>query len=435
MSSFKVVLIGAGSHVFGQTLITDILSYPELRDCTISLVDIDKERLSLTEAFAKKLVNQWGFKTKIEATTDRREALDGADYVVTSIRVGGIEATKLDLEIPLKYGVDQAVGDTVGPGGVFYGLKNASAILDICYDMEELCPNALLMNYTNPMAIICWSVYEGTKINVVGLCHSIPGTAYTLANYIGASLMEVSYLAAGINHMAWFLTFRWHGEDAYPILRKKLEDPDFYRGPAGRDLVRIEVFKAIGYYPSESSHHLSEYLPYFRKRQDVMERFRLERTVRRIQYMERRNGGEESFRRIVEGPEKIPIRRSGEYCATIIYSMEVGIPSLIYGNVKNTGLITNLPYGCCVEVPCSVDKTGVHPCYVGELPPQCAALNRMNVNVQELATKAVLEKSRELAFQAILVDPLTSAILTIDEIRNMVDEMFKAEEKYLKGFS
>ncbi|MEM3791757.1 MAG: alpha-glucosidase/alpha-galactosidase [Candidatus Bathyarchaeia archaeon] len=433
--TFKVVLIGAGSHVFGQNLITDILSYPELRDCTISLVDIDKDRLSLTEAFARKLVDQWGFKTKIEATANRREALEGADYVVTSIRAGGLEATKLDLEIPLKYGVDQAVGDTVGPGGVFYGLKNASAILDICYDMEELCPGALLMNYTNPMAIVCWSVYEGTKVNVIGLCHSVQSTAHTLANYINVPPTEISYLSAGINHMSWFLEFKWHEEDAYPILRKRIEDPEFYKGPAGRDLVRIEVFKAIGYYPSESSHHLSEYLPYFRKRQDIMEKFKLVGTLRRIQSMGDRGKEDEAFRKLIESPEKIPIRRSAEYCSSVIHSMETGIPSLIYGNVRNTGLITNLPYGCCVEVPCVVDKTGVHPCYVGMLPPQCAALNRMNINVQELATKAILEKSKELVFQAVLVDPLTSAILTIDEIKNMVDEMFKAEEKYLKGFS
>ena len=433
--SFKVVLIGAGSHVFGKNLITDILSYPELRDCTISLMDIDKDRLSLTEAFARKLVDQWGFKTKIEATTDRRKALEGADYVVTSIRVGGLEATKLDLEIPLKYGIDQAVGDTVGPGGVFYGLKNASAILDICHDMEELCPNALLMNYTNPMAIICWSVYEGTKVNVVGLCHSVQGTAYTLSKYINAPPVEVSYLAAGINHMSWFLEFKWRGEDAYPILRRRIEDPEFYKGLARGDLVRIEVFKAVGYYPSESSHHLSEYLPYFRKRRNIIEKYGLWSSLNRIKSMEDRSREDEAFRKLIESPEKIPIRRSAEYCSTIIYSMETGTLNLIYGNVKNTGLITNLPYGCCVEVPCLVDKTGIHPCYVGELPPQCAALNRMNINVQELATKAVLERSKELVFQAIMVDPLTSAVLTIEEIRSMVDEMFKAEETYLKGYT
>jgi len=433
--SFKVVLIGAGSHVFGKNLITDILSYPELRDCTISLMDIDKDRLSLTEAFARKLVDQWGFKTKIEATTDRRRALEGADYVVTSIRAGGLEATKLDLEIPLKYGVDQAVGDTVGPGGVFYGLKNASAILEICHDMEELCPDALLMNYTNPMAIICWSVYEGTKVNVVGLCHSVQGTAYTLSNYINAPPGEVSYFAAGINHLSWFLEFKWRGEDAYPILRRRVEDPEFYKGLARGDLVRIEVFKAVGYYPSESSHHLSEYLPYFRKRRNIMEKYGLWGSLDRIKSMEDRSREDEAFRKLVESPEKIPIRRSAEYCSTIIHSMETGALNLIYGNVKNTGLITNLPYGCCVEVPCLVDKTGIHPCYVGELPPQCAALNRMNINVQELATRAILERSKELVFQAIMVDPLTSAVLTIEEIRSMVDEMFKAEEKYLKGYT
>ena len=227
----KIVLNGAGSHVFGMRLVIDVLSYPELRDCVISLMDIDPRRLRFMEKLAKKIVGQYGFDTKVEATTDRREALNDADYVVVSIRSGGMEATKLDLEIPAKYDVNQSVGDTVGPGGVFYGLRNGFALLEIARDMEEVCPKAWLLNYTNPMAILSWVVNDYTDVNYVGLCHSIPNTAATLARYIGAPLYEVSYLAAGINHMACFLEFKWRGRDAYPLLRERLSDPTLYTRP------------------------------------------------------------------------------------------------------------------------------------------------------------------------------------------------------------
>jgi len=441
----KITLIGAGSYVFGLRLIADLLAYPELRDSTtISLMDIDRERLKLVTILSKKVIDKFGFKTKIEATTDRREALKDANYVITTFRAGGVEASKLDLEIPAKYGIDQAVGDTLGPGGVFYGLRGISVILDICKDMEELCSDALLINYTNPLAMLCWSVNDYTKINCIGLCHSIPNTAATLAEYIGAPIEEISYLAAGINHMAWFLKFMWRGKDAYPLLREKLNDPTLYtnpeKHPAGNDLVRVEIFKAFGYYVSESSRHLSEYVPYFRKRPELLKRYRLVRACDRIKDLEvRREKMKKRVERILkfleeERPIQLPLRRSREYCMQIINSLETGEPSLIYGNVKNDGLITNLPYGCIVEVPCFIDKTGIHPCYIGELPPQCAALNRMCISVQELTVKAAIEKSKELVFQALLVDPLTSSILSIDEIRNMVDEMFKAEARYLSGF-
>jgi len=435
----KIVIIGAGSHVFSKNLITDFLSYPELRDSTITLMDIDKERLDLITAFAKKLVDQHKFKTKIESTTDRRSALDGADYVIVSIRVGGFEANKLDLEIPAKYGIKQAVGDTIGPGGVFYGLRHIPVLLDICHDMEDLCPDAWLINYTNPMAMICWAINDYTQIKNVGLCHSVQGTAAELARYLGAPINEISYWVAGINHMAWFLELKWRGRDAYPLLREKFKDPEVYSRPdahwAGADIVRVEIFKAFGYFNTESSQHMSEYVPYFRKRPELFEKFKLVYRIDTMKEMEkRRREQEEEMKRIISSREKIPIFRSQEYCSYIIHSIETGIPRRINANVKNTGLITNLPQGCCVEVPCLVDKNGIHSCYVGDLPPQCAALNRTNINVQELGMLAAVEKDKTLAFQAILLDPLTSAMLTIDEIRSMVDEMFEAEAEYLKGF-
>ncbi|RJS88115.1 alpha-glucosidase/alpha-galactosidase [Candidatus Bathyarchaeota archaeon] len=434
----KIVLIGAGSHVFSRRLITDILTYEELRDSTITLMDIDPEHLSLVTSFAKKLVSQYGFETKIESTTDRREALEEADYVIVTIRVGGDEANNLDLEIPAKYGIKQGVGDTIGPGGIFYGLRHVPVLLDICHDMEDLCPDAWLINYTNPMAINCWAIYDYTHIKSVGLCHSVQGTAADLARYLGAPLEELSYWVAGINHMAWFLKLRWRERDAYPILREKFKDPEVYSRPdahwAGPDIVRVEIFKAFGYFNTESSQHMSEYVPYFRKRPELFEKYKLMYHLREKFEMKRRPLQDEELRQLLKSDQKIPLERGREYCSNIIYSIETGEPSLIYGNVKNTGLITNLPQGCCVEVPCLVDKNGIHPCYIGDLPPQCAALNRTNINVQELAVKAAIEKDKTLVFQAVLLDPLSSAILTIDEIRKMVDEMFEAEAKFLEGF-
>lgn len=435
MSRIKVALIGAGSHVFGLRLAIDLMSYPELKGLVLSLMDIDRDRLEFTTKLVKIAAEQSKAEVSIHSTTDRREALKDADYVVTSIRAGGMGATRLDLEIPAKYGIEQGVGDTVGPGGVFYGLRNGFALLDICRDMEDLCPDAWLLNYTNPMAILCWVIKELTKVKFVGLCHSVPSTAHLLASYIDAPLNEVSYLAAGINHMAWFIDFRWRGVDAYPILREKLSDPSVYDNPshpAYYDLVRIEIFKALGYYVSESSNHLSEYLPYFRKNPKLIERYRVLSSSMRLEVQERsRRMRDEKFLKILEEGGQLPLRRSGEYCAQVVYAIETDTPIKVYGNVENTGLITNLPYGCIVEVPCMVNGGGIHPCYIGSIPPQCAALNRMNISVQELAARAVIERSRERVFQALLVDPLTSSLLTVDEIRRLTEEMFEAQSRYL----
>ena len=436
----KIVLLGAGSHVFSRHLITDIVSYPDLRDCTISLMDVAQEPLDLITAFARKLVQQHGFNTRIESTTNRREALAGADYVIVAIRVGGNEATRPEKEIPLKYGIHQAIADTTGPGGVFYASRHVPAILDICRDMEELCPTAWLLNYTNPMAIISWAVSDYTQIKNVGLCHSVPNTAAELARYIGAPFSEISYWVAGINHMAWFLEYKWNGQDAYPLIREKFKDPALYSAPnahwAGSDVVRAEIFKAFGYFITESSRHMSEYVPYFRKRPELIEQFLLTdvgRFTREGREKERIDQDTE-IRQLLASAKEMPVKHSGEYGSIIIHSLETGQPSRFNGNVKNTGLITNLPDGCCVEVPCLVDKEGIHPCYIGDLPPQLAALNRTEINVHELAVRGIVEKDKTKLFQAILLDPLTGAILTIDETRRMVDEIFEAEKEYLQGY-
>ena len=439
----KIVIVGAGSHVFSSRFITDILSYPELREGTITLMDISKEPLELATAFAKRLVEQNKFNTKIESTTDRREALDGANYVLITIKVGGVQHLDTERKIALKYGVDQGDMATMGSGGVFDSVRHVPPILDICHDMEELCPDALLMNYTNPMAIICWAVNDYTHIKNVGLCHSVPHTAGTLASYMGIPYDEISYWVAGLNHMAWFLELKWRGKDAYPLLREKFKNhPEVYSNPkahyAGADIVRAEVFKAFGYYVTESSAHMAAYVPYFRKKPEHIEQFKLSNGIKyqnNVQIsMSRDKEQDEKLKQQLSSNYRFPIDHSGEFGSIIIHSIETGIPSVVYGDVKNTGLITNLLEGSCVEVPCLVDKEGIHPCYVGNLPPQVAALNQNNINVQELAVRGIMEKDKTKLFHSILLDPLTAAMLTIDETRQMVDEMFAAEAKYLKGY-
>jgi alpha-galactosidase len=433
----KIVLIGAGSHGFSRNLITDIISYPELRDGTITLMDIAEGPLELIAAFARKVVEQQGFKTRIESTTNRRKALTGADYVFTTIRVGGQQAYQADLAVTSKYELN--TGTSICPIGVFLGTRQVPVILDICHEMEELCPNAFLIDYSNPMAIISWAIHDYTRIKSIGLCHSVQGTAATLAKYIGAPREEVSYWVAGINHMSWFLEFKWRGEDAYPLLREKLKDPKVYSATDaqwdGPDIVRAEVFKNFGYYVTESSTIMAEFVPYFRKRNrpELYDKYKL-RGVDSKATIKSQAERDEELKQQINSDYKFPTKRSGEYAIMIVNAIETGVPLRVNSNVKNNGLITNLPEGCCVEVPCLVDKEGIHPCYVGDLPPQLAALNRTNVSVQELAVRGIVEKDRTKIYHSMLLDPLTSSLLTIDEIRQMTDEMFAAGAEYLKGY-
>ncbi|MBA7676660.1 Alpha-galactosidase [subsurface metagenome] len=436
----KIVLIGAGSHVFTRHFVSDVLSYPKLRDSTITLMDIAKEPLDLITAFAKKLVEQHGFETQIESTTNRREALEGADYVLTTFEARGERETEADKELRGKYaiGIRESGGDScVTPGGVFMALRHIPIILDICHDMEELCPDAWLLSYTNPVPAVTWAVNDYTHIKNVGLCHSVQGTAARLARYLDVPFDEISYWAAGINHMAWYLELKWRGKDAYPLLRERFKDPEIYSGPDatvfGPDVVRAEIFKAFGYFVSESSLQMSASVPYFKRRPDLIERFKTdlydERKKELMGVTVHREQDEELRQQLSTG-YKFPISHSGEYASIIIHSIETGIPSRINANVRNNGLITNLLEGCCVEVPALVDKEGIHPCYVGALPPQCAALNQTNINVQKLTVKAAIEKDKTSIFHALLLDPLTSATLTIDEIQRMLDEIFQLEKEY-----
>jgi alpha-galactosidase len=381
------------------------------------------------------MVAQVGASARIEATTDLRRALDGASYVTVAIRVGQSEN---HVAIPLQYGIDQAVGDTSGPGGVFYFLRNAPALVNIAKTMEQVCPDALMLNYTNPMVMLSWAVSRVTRIRYVGLCHSVQGTAMTLAGYIGVPFEEVAYWVAGINHMAWFLRFLWKGQDAYPLLRKAMQDPEIY----ARDIVKWEIMKHFGAFVSESSIHNSEYMPYFRRTPELIDRYTSDtmwgvgpkgtsREERRALFQQHRDQREAENQRLAYGQEEIPMERSHEYYSRILNAIETNTPYVFNGNVPNTGLITNLPQAAVVEVPILVDGCGLHPCYVGDLPPALAALNRTNLNVQELAVQGFLAQDRECIYQAVQLDPLTAAKLTLPEIREMVDRMFEADQAYI----
>ena len=431
----KIAVVGAGSHVFARRLVTDVLTWPSLCDSTITLMDINEAALAPMAALARRMVKQAGTSATIEATTDLEEALQGADYVSVSIRVGDSDN---HVTIPLKYGIDQAVGDTAGPGGVFYFLKNAPAVIEIARAMQRVCPDALMLNYTNPMVMLSWAVKELAPVRYVGLCHSVQGTAMHLAEYIGAPFDEVAYWVAGINHMAWFLEYRWKGQDAYPLIRKAMEDPAIY----GRDIVKWEVMKHFGAFVSESSIHMSEYVPYFRRTPELIEQHTSEamwgvgtkgetRAQRRARYAERRKAQDAEIERLAYGDEPIEISRSHEFFARILNACETNTPYVFNGNVPNTGLISNLVQNGVVEVPILVDGCGLHPCHVGDLPPALAALNRGSLNLQELAVKGFIEQDREAIYRAIQLDPLTASKLSLAEIRCMVDEMFAADGAYL----
>ena len=432
----KIAFIGAGSIVFARNLIGDFLSYPEFQGCTLSLMDVDRGRLDRTAAAAEKILEHNDVAATIEATTDRREALAGADYVLNMIHVGGREPFENEIRIPEAYDVGQAVGDTLGPGGVFRMLRTAPVMLDTARDMEELCPDALLLNYTNPMAMLCWAVDEATEIDIVGLCHSVQHTAEAIANYAGVPGDELEYKVAGINHMAWFLEAEYDGESVYPALYEAMDDPDTYN----RDNVRFELLRHFGAFVTESSNHVSEYVPYFRVDEEALRRFVVDEEYDDyfVEWMPTGSLFEHwcSYQRAaaeMDVSEIDPeIERSGEYASRIVHSIETGRPRRMNLNVRNSeGAIANLGTDACVEVPCLVDDRGVNPCAVGDLPPQLAALTRSNVAVQRLAVKAALERDQDTLRQAVKLDPLTAAACTLKEIDDMVDDLLEANADYL----
>lgn len=430
----KITFIGAGSTVFAKNLIGDILSYPELAESTITLYDIDAERLRTSAIVARKLAQALDAHPTIEATTDRCAALEGADYAIAMFQVGGYRpATVIDFEIPKRYGLEATIADTLGVGGIMRALRTIPVFLDMCRDMQAVCPDVLLLNYVNPMAMLCWALSRATPIKTVGLCHSVQGTAEQLANDIGVPIEEIDYLCAGINHMAFYLRFERNGEDLYPRIQQVIDEgrvPDWNR-------VRYEMFRRLGYFVTESSEHFAEYTPWFikRGRPDLIERFNipLDEYLRRC---ERQIDGWEALRRELEDEGKpITHTRSHEYGSGIIHSIETGTPRVVYGNVQNTGLIGNLPPGCCVEVPCLVDANGVQPVHVGALPPHLAALMQTNINVQALTVEAALTGKRGHIYHAAMLDPHTAAELDLDQIWSLVDDLLDAHADWLPAFN
>jgi len=434
----KIAFIGAGSFGFTRNLVRDILTFPRLADATLALMDIDEERLGYITKACERIVGEGKYPAKIISTTDRREALEGADAVICTILCGDVDVWKYDITIPKRYGVDINVGDTRGPSGIFRALRTIPTMLDICRDMEELCPKAILLNYTNPMAMNCRAMQRESNIRVTGLCHSVQGTAMMLANWIGAPYGEIDYVCAGINHQAWYLRFEWKGEDAYPLIRKAIRKKEVYN----REQVRNEMFKALGYYVTESSGHNSEYNWWFRKRPDLIEKYCTHGTnwnpgeyafiVK--SYQKRGRTWRQDIQKWLDQPGPLNLKRGHEYASSIINAWQGGEPFEFNGNVPNTGLIPNLPMDACVEVPVVVNRRGLNSIYVGPLPPQCAALNNISIAVEEMAVEAALTGNAEMVYHAICYDPLTAAVLSLEEIRRMVKAMFRKNQDYLPQF-
>ncbi|ELZ27115.1 alpha-galactosidase [Halogeometricum pallidum JCM 14848] len=422
--------------VFAKTLVGDLLSFPELSDSEIRLMDVDETRLSKTARVAEAMVENEGLNATIRATTDRREALEDADYVLNMINVGGTEPFENEIRIPEKYGVKQAIGDTIGPGGIFRGLRTIPTMLEMARDIEELCPDALLLNYTNPMSILCEAMFEATDVETVGLCHSVPHTASAIADYLDVPREELDYWVAGLNHLAWFLELERDGEDLYPALRESMADEDVYR----RDTVRFEMLRHFGAFVTESSHHMSEYVPYFRTDQSTIDAMRGEGYAERMgtaTYLEGWTARSEARDdpEIEADLDDIGVERSEEYASRVIHSIETDTPRRFNLNVSNgTNAIENLPADACVEVPCLVDGTGVRPCSVGELPTELAAFDRRHAAVNGLVVAAALERDREKLHRAVKLDPLTAAACSLDEIHEMTEELLDANAAYLPAF-
>jgi alpha-galactosidase len=433
----KIAFIGAGSFGFTRNLVRDILSFPALADSTIVLMDISPERLDVIKEAVERIIETGNYPAKVIATQDRVEALKGADGVVCTILAGGVNVWRYDIEIPKKYGVDINVGDTRGPAGIFRALRTIPVMLNICKDIEEYCPNAIFLNYTNPMAMLCRAMQGQTNLKITGLCHSVQGTAEMLARWIGAPMEEITYLCAGINHQAFYLDYKWKGQDAYPLIREAIKKPEIFN----EEIVRNEMLTHLDYYVTESSGHNSEYNAWFRKRPDLIEKYCTHSTGWNPgvyayilnEYLNR----ETTWQKEIEDwfAQPIDLKRGHEYAA-YIFNATIGDGSLFEfnGNVRNYGLIDNLPDGCCVEVPVIASKRGLDPIHVGALPAQLAVLINTSARCEELAVEGAIEGDPHKVFHAICFDPLTASVLSLAEIQKMVTEMFEANQAWLPQF-
>ena len=430
MTPPKIAFIGAGSTVFAKNLMGDILSFEALSGAEIVLYDINEERLAESHAVGLRIREQLGVEARITTTTDRSRALDGADFAINMIQVAGYKpGTVVDFETPKKYGLRQTIADTLGIGGIMRALRTVPVLAEMSKDMERLCPEVLHINYSNPMAMNCWGLDRLSSIRTVGLCHSVPHTAKELAADIGVPYEEIDYLVAGINHMAFYLKFERDGEDLYPLIRQVIAEnrvPKWNR-------VRYDMFARLGYFVTESSEHFAEYVPWYIKsgRDDLIEKFNipLDEYPRRC---EQQISDWKVLSRELQDPARlVPIERSVEYGSHIINAMVTGQPAVIYGNVPNRGLITNLPDGCSVEVPCLVDRQGIQPVHIGAIPPHLAALMQTNINVQALTVEAIVTGRKDHVYHAAMLDPHTAAELDLDQIWALVDDLLAAHGDWL----
>ena len=430
----KVAIVGAGSAVFARQLVTDILAVDGLEHGVFALVDVDARRLDLARRIAERLVALSGKRWTVQASVDRLEVLAGSDYVISSIEVAGLEHVRAEYEIPMRFGVDQCIGDTIGPGGVFKALRTGPAWLDIVRDVERLAPGAVLMNYSNPMSILTLAAARASELTVVGLCHSVQGTSRQLAAYLDVPYEEISWRCAGINHNAWFTTLERHGEDLYPRLRERAHEPEVYE----QDPVRFEVMLHLGAFVTESSGHFSEYVPYFRKRPDLVARYARPGYLGESGFYANhwpawRQYNDELIESMLAGDTPVPVRRGHEYASAIIEAIEGGRPATVHANVQNRGFVDNLPGGC-VEVACRVSRAGIEPQGFGSLPEQLAALNRAHMAVHELVVEALERRDRKRAKYALMLDPLTAAVCSLAEIDRLFDELWEAERESLPAF-
>ncbi|RKP49909.1 alpha-galactosidase [Cohnella endophytica] len=430
----RIAIVGSGS-MFTQYLASDILQIAGLDNGIFALIDVDSRRLELSLKLVRRLIELSGKNWTVEASTNRREMLKGSRFVINQIEVAGLSTVRNEFEIPLRYGVKQCIGDTLGPGGLFKTLRTLPVWLEIVRDIEELCPNATILNYTNPMSAVTLATSRATTVPVIGLCHSIQHSSQQLAKYLDVPYEKLHWRCAGINHMSWFTELSVEGQDQYPALMARMNEPDY----VAKDPVRLDFVKHFGAFVSESSGHFSEYIPYYRKRQDLIDKhcasgYNGATGFYANEWPTWRRETDETIERIVSGEEEIKLEQSDEYAAIIIDSIVNEKPNVIYGNVPNRGLIENLSFEGIVEVACLVDRNGIQPTRFGRLPEHLAALCRTNMSFFELAVEAVMEQDREKALYALYMDPLSAAVCSPAEIKSMFEEIWEADAPYLPNW-